>query len=374
MGMCHCTEAASDRNSASLDPSLRLSLGSKVQSHPEECKDVFALEGHPADLNKSPERGVHVSLPLSPESVSFQDVYKLSDNQHLETGKGTEAETPINSEPLLEDSGEEMDFRAFILARLTRLSREAYLSLAPFFYLGQSPSQQLTALSNGAIYFGETDFANLPHGFGLRIDSDSTLLEGIWENGSLHGTGLHLYPNGDYYQGDFRRGEVEGLGKFVRLAGSSYEGEWKDSRQNGQGTETWGDGSVYVGAFVQGKKQGKGCFRWANGASYEGEFWNNHLEGVGTYTWGDGRVYQGTWVKNKMHGRGKFTWPDGKVYQGEYLADRRHGTGTFHWPNGRYYTGAWEGNKMNGFGVLTDREGVSVSGEWQNGSLVSLPG
>lgn len=366
MGSCHCIGPGSENNTANFDPAIGVT--ERIRKHQEESRTASTAQ----NVSESPERLPQFTLPLSPDSVSFPDFDKLTADQRAETAKVTGEDSPIISEePRTEETGSHLSCKSFILERLTPTSRAVYLSLSPFFYVTQASTFVLTALSSGALYFGETDPAQLPQGFGLRIDPDCTLLEGMWQHGALHGRGLQLHPNGDFYEGDFAKGEVQGWGKFVKKGGSRYEGQWSESRQNGEGVETWADGSVFTGTFRDGKKQGKGHFRWANGATYEGEFVDNQLQGVGRYVWSDGRVYEGTWLRNKMSGRGRFVWPDGKTYEGEYLADKRHGKGTFQWPNGRTYTGGWMHNKMHGYGAIEDHEGTVLSGEWSNGGFIS---
>ena len=35
-----------------------------------------------------------------------------------------------------------------------------------------------------------------------------------------------IYPNGDYYEGDFCKNKCEGIGKYVQKNGKYYEGDW----------------------------------------------------------------------------------------------------------------------------------------------------
>ena len=48
---------------------------------------------------------------------------------------------------------------------------------------------------------------------------------------------MHIWPNGD-----------------------KYEGEWFDDQKHGQGTFTWSDGDNCEGERNEGKKEGKGKF------------------------------------------------------------------------------------------------------------------
>ena len=83
---------------------------------------------------------------------------------------------------------------------------------------------------------------------------------------------------------------------------------------NGEGTETWADGAVYQGHFKDGKKEGLGKFY--------GQIRRN-MKGTSTTTTKKARdamcgvmVYEGGWRNNRMHGFERFVWPDGKTYEG----------------------------------------------------------
>ncbi len=45
--------------------------------------------------------------------------------------------------------------------------------------------------------------------------------------------------------------------------------------------ETWPDGSFYNGEYKQGRKNGLGKFKWGDGSEYEGEFYENNIHGRG---------------------------------------------------------------------------------------------
>ena len=49
-------------------------------------------------------------------------------------------------------------------------------------------------------------------------------------------------------------------------------GEWKDGDRIGKGVHTWPNGAKYEGDFVVDNKQGMGKYTWADGRVYEGHF------------------------------------------------------------------------------------------------------
>jgi hypothetical protein len=226
-----------------------------------------------------------------------------------------------------------------------------------------------------SIYIGQwairADGLPARKGKGKLFTSDKGLFEGYWKDGKLHLQGRIIYPNGDYYEGQFENGLRSGAGKFETFNQNSwYNGTWKEDAKHGSGYERFEDGSRYEGDFVNDQKTGKGKFVWADGSSYTGDFLDGQLTGHGDYRWKDGRMYLGEWKDGKMNGRGKFTYADGvKVYEGQYVNDKKEGMGVYKWEDG-LYDGPWLKGKMNGIGYLTNSKGVKKRVEFNNGTKV----
>ena len=47
-----------------------------------------------------------------------------------------------------------------------------------------------------------------------------------------------FYSNGAIYEGEFKNGRKEGIGKHITNQGWIYEGEWKKGKKNGNGKFT----------------------------------------------------------------------------------------------------------------------------------------
>ena len=61
---------------------------------------------------------------------------------------------------------------------------------------------------------------------------------GEWKTDEKHGYGIYYYPNGDFYEGQWRKGIKEGLGcYFFKETGAKYLGMWKNGKMNGQGQQ-----------------------------------------------------------------------------------------------------------------------------------------
>ncbi|KAG2381105.1 uncharacterized protein HKW66_Vig0204780 [Vigna angularis] len=115
------------------------------------------------------------------------------------------------------------------------------------------------------------------------------------------------YPNGDVYEGEFRRGKCCGSGVYYYSMSGRYEGDWVEGKYDGFGVETWAKGSRYRGQYRQGLRHGFGVYRF--------------------YT---GDVYAGEWASGQSHGCGVHTCEDGSRYVGEFKWGVKHGLGHYH--------------------------------------------
>lgn len=203
-------------------------------------------------------------------------------------------------------------------------------------------------------------------GFVSKTLSGAPRYEGQLENGVRQGKGRLLYPDGDYYEGEFDCDMAHGLGTFTSRR-SSYVGEWKNDVKHGNAVEEWDDTSKYTGQYYLDQRHGKGKFEWPDGSTYEGGFVNNSVQGHGTFTWKDGRRYKGQWNDNRMHGEGRYDWPDGRAYEGQYSNDLKDGEGFFIWADGRTFTGQWKDGKQHGTGFFRTAQGDQRVGEWKDG-------
>ena len=66
------------------------------------------------------------------------------------------------------------------------------------------------------------------------------------------------YPNGDYYEGEWKKGAPNGYGIMKYANGNIYEGNWLYGVPNGNGFMKYASGEEYVGNFLDGKRHGQG--------------------------------------------------------------------------------------------------------------------
>lgn len=105
-------------------------------------------------------------------------------------------------------------------------------------------------------YTGEiNDITKERSGRGIQIRSDKSIYLGYWKNDKPNGKGKLIYHKGDYYEGDFVDGKIEGFGHYINeINGISYIGTWKNELQDGNGTEKWDNDTEYEGQYREGKK------------------------------------------------------------------------------------------------------------------------
>ena len=167
-----------------------------------------------------------------------------------------------------------------------------------------------------------------------------------------HGHGVHIWKNGD-----------------------RYEGEWRDCLKHGKGTDVFASGDMYVGDYYKGKPTGEGTYKWKNGALYKGQFKNGLKHGKGKWVKDVNKPgannYEGEYFMDKKHGYGVFKWESGNVYKGHYKEDQRHGYGEMYWTDGSVYKGDWVKGIQHGFGEMIFPDGTKKTGIFDHNTFVT---
>lgn len=142
-------------------------------------------------------------------------------------------------------------------------------------------------------YFGEI-INYKKSGKGVEI-CDDYKYSGEFLGDLRHGHGhLELLKDGDFYKGEFNRGEITGKGLYI-----------------------WNNKQKYEGDFLKGIKHGKGIYKWPDGTEYEGDYINGIREGSGLYKWKDGRIFKGKFKNGRPDGKGKLCY-NGKTIDCDY--------------------------------------------------------
>ena len=206
------------------------------------------------------------------------------------------------------------------------------------------------------VYKGFWSIDKKKNGYGIFVNSEGSMYEGLFRNGKLDGKGRYITIKGDFFEGTFANGVAQGEGIFIHSDGSIYIGTWMNDLPWGEGIEWSVDGSFYKGDFYQGKKFGIGEFKWKDGSVYVGGVMNDLLNGEGIYTWADGKKFKGYWQNNCMHGYGILENIDGTKYEGLFEKSKKHGRGVYHYNNEKYYEGNWSNGKQHGKGKIVKND------------------
>lgn len=166
---------------------------------------------------------------------------------------------------------------------------------------------------DGCIYVGEWK-AGRAHGNGvLHVQwPEERTWAGNFENDQLVGPGTETWQDGSEYAGQFAAGCKHGHGVMTRTDGKSYLGTWKDNEQDGVGRLTGKeDHTVFEGQWKRGLIEGVGQYRWEGGWSYKGQYVEEAREGFGVFQWPDDSRYEGFWKDGLRNGR--HIWFPGSV-------------------------------------------------------------
>ena len=145
------------------------------------------------------------------------------------------------------------------------------------------------------------------------------------------------YPNGDYYEGEWKKGAPHGIGTMKYANGDVYTGNWELGEKNGHGILKYKNGDTYDGNWVRGIKSGRGIMKYANKNVYEGNWVSGMINGHGIMKYANGSVYVGMWQNGKKHGQGSMStngfnqnletgeWSNDKLYNGKAIKETQLG-------------------------------------------------
>lgn len=154
------------------------------------------------------------------------------------------------------------------------------------------------------------------------------------------------YPNGDYYEGEWKKDAPNGVGKMIYANGNIYQGSWSNGQPNGYGTMDY--------CSIE--------------ARYEGSWENGVYSGKGKMVYTNGDIYEGQWILGKKSGKGKMTYQDKTTYEGDWENDQETGQGIYIDKERNIFTGTFkDGDLVKG--KLEQPNGDSFEGEWKNGKF-----
>ena len=180
--------------------------------------------------------------------------------------------------------------------------------------------RETTTYKDGSYYTGERDAKGRRHGNGLMVFANGDRYEGDWKKGDIDGEGTFTYAAAGYsYTGHFKKGNILGHGTFRFNNDNVMEGDWTDMG-TGTGYLLFPDGSRYEGPFLNGLFHGQGVRTWPNGDRYVGSFVQGHMTGQGKMTSSDGASYECGWHNDLYEGEGTYISTDGELIKGRFHA------------------------------------------------------
>lgn len=125
------------------------------------------------------------------------------------------------------------------------------------------------------------------------------------------------FSDGSYYVGENVSGKPHGKGRLYDKNGSLvYHGDWENGSFHGIGRALYPDGQ-YSGQFVHGKREGTGTYRYDNGNVFQGTLRKNQFV-FGSMRYTNGDTYEGEWKNYKPHGLGKIIFKNGGERKGKW--------------------------------------------------------
>ena len=138
---------------------------------------------------------------------------------------------------------------------------------------------ETTTYDDGRVYTGQRSGKGKIEGKGLMTWPNGDRYDGMWKKGVFEGEGTYTWAAQGYsYTGQWSKGYIKGHGTFRFNNGNVMEGDWT-AMGTGTGYLLFPDGTRYDGPFVNGAPHGKGIKAWANGTRYEGDFIQGHMSG-----------------------------------------------------------------------------------------------
>jgi hypothetical protein len=136
-------------------------------------------------------------------------------------------------------------------------------------------------------------------GWGRESRSNGDVYEGRYENGVLNGKGIFLSDKKDKYIGDFYNTKKWGKGELITDK-IHYEGDFYNDKMHGNGKIKFlREGKIYQGNFKNGNIEGVGTIFWRNGDIYQGEVKFGKMHGKGVYRFKNGKTVKAVFSMGK---------------------------------------------------------------------------
>jgi hypothetical protein len=224
-------------------------------------------------------------------------------------------------------------------------------SFTGYFHSSQKQGFGIATWCDGSIR--ATWHKNIPNGF-VQAESADESFEGLI-SGQV-GVGKKKDSQGKYH-GQFRKGKRFGVGIF-KTSNSHYVGSWEDDQAHGFGEEVQENGTRYEGEWKNGVLNGIGRVTTVGTSAskdwkaiYIGNYELGKRTGFGKVDQND-MTYVGSWKNSMKHGKGHVIMrQSNSSYFGDWHEDKRQGIGVS-FTEGIQYLGEWKSDKPHGVGII----------------------
>ena len=214
------------------------------------------------------------------------------------------------------------------------------------------------------------NLSKIKDGFNIIKLKDGSYIKSTFKNKEINGIAKFYDKEREItYNGYYKKNIPFGYA-LLQYDKGKFEGYFKKNYIIDSGIEIWSDQTYYQGQYLNNKKNGIGFYRWPDGTTYEGEWENNKMNGYGIFTYFDDRAYSGKIINGFMNGIGIFKWKNGNFYFGEYENDVKNGFGIYVWKKKplNAFCGFFVKGVRDGFGMRIIGNDVRY-GMWKDGYI-----
>ena len=220
----------------------------------------------------------------------------------------------------------------------------------------------------GDFFFGNPAIGTMNFSNNTFLDLIQSMT-GNWQEKLFTGNGIVHFSNGTIYEGHWKKGSLEGKGKYNRFDGWEFIGDFNDNQLNKSGN-ILSPNFQYIGNISNWIPNGTGIMTFLNDTIYLNDtpFINPKFEGeffLGAM--GNGKMFfdrnlnsnkletqslVGDWRNKSYSGNGKVNFTDSTFYEGSWKNGKMGGRGKFHRSVGWDYIGEFTNNEISGVGEI----------------------
>ena len=210
-------------------------------------------------------------------------------------------------------------------------------------------------------------------GFGEIFDKAGNVeFKGFFKDGIFDKCGHEKSIEGEYF-GNFSNGLKDGIGTLTTSGNKKeiYTGNWREDVKSGYGRVILPDGNTYEGQFKLGIWEGLGRIEYkSKGFTYTGSLLKGKRHGFGRLE-SDSYMFAGYWENDKKHGLGYQSVTSGATYFGEWSENQKSGQG-YEIGLDFNYKGEWKLDKPHGRGMISTKGKPDQFAAFEMGTLIRV--